>query len=116
MATKIIMPQGGQDIKEGRVVKWLKSEGDPVKKGEPICEVETEKVVFEVESPADGVLLKIIVPDGEKTDILSVIGIVGKPGEKVDLAAFVREEKEEDKAIDISRIRKRMQEKGGARI
>ena len=51
MATKIIMPQAGQDIEEGRVVRWLKSEGDTVKKGEPICEVETEKVVFEVEAP-----------------------------------------------------------------
>ena len=62
MAEKIIMPQGGQDIAEGQVVQWLKSEGDEVKKGEVICEVETEKAVFEVESPADGVLLKIIVP------------------------------------------------------
>ena len=42
MATKIMMPQAGQDITEGRIVKWLKAEGDAVKKGEPICEVETE--------------------------------------------------------------------------
>ena len=49
MATKVIMPQGGQDITEGKVVSWLKSEGDPVKLGEIICEVETEKAVFEVE-------------------------------------------------------------------
>ncbi len=111
MTTEIIMPQAGQDIKKGRVVKWLKSEGDPVKKGQPICEVETEKVVFEVESPVDGVLLKIIIPDGEETEILSVIGIVGKPGEKVDLAAYVRGEK--DEAIDISRIRKRIGKKEG---
>ena len=85
MATKIIMPQAGQDIEEGRVVRWLKSEGDIVKKGEPLCEVETEKVVFEVESPEDGVLYKIIVPDDQKVKIFGTIGILAAPDEKVDV-------------------------------
>ena len=56
MAEKIIMPQGGQDITEGQVVQWLKSEGDEVINGDVICEVETDKAVFEVDSPAGGVL------------------------------------------------------------
>ena len=85
MADKIIMPQGGQDITEGQVVQWLKSEGDEVKKGEVICEVETEKAVFEVESPANGVLLKIIVPAGQKAKVFSTIGLVGAAGERVEL-------------------------------
>jgi pyruvate dehydrogenase E2 component (dihydrolipoamide acetyltransferase) len=85
MAAKVIMPQGGQDITEGVVVRWLKNEGQPVKKGEVICEVETEKAVFEVEAPEDGVLLKIVVTAGQKAPIFSVIGVVGKPGETVDL-------------------------------
>ena len=110
MATKIIMPQGGQHVEEGRVVKWLKAEGDAVKKGEVVCEVETEKVVLEVESPADGVLLKIVVPAGEKVAVFATIGIVGAPGEQVDLAKFAPEEKEE-KGVDISEIRKRLAEK-----
>ena len=84
MAEKIIMPQGGQDIMEGRVLRWLKAEGDPVQKDEVFCEVETEKAVFEVESPADGVLLKIIAREGEKVPTFSVIGIVGEPGEAID--------------------------------
>jgi len=114
MATKIIMPQGGQHVEEGRVVKWLKAEGDTVKKGEPVCEVETEKVVLEVESPADGVLLKIVVPAGEKVVVFATIGIVGAAGEQVDLSKFGPEEKEE-KGVDISEIRKRLaaKEAGG---
>jgi pyruvate dehydrogenase E2 component (dihydrolipoamide acetyltransferase) len=101
-------------VEEGRVVKWLKAEGDTVKKGEPVCEVETEKVVLEVESPADGVLLKIVVPAGEKVAVFATIGIVGAPGEQVDLSKFGSEEKEE-KGVDISEIRKRLaaKEAGG---
>src|SRR4030042_3869476 len=110
MATKIIMPQGGQHVEEGRVVKWLKDEGDAVKKGEVVCEVETEKVILEVESPADGVLLKIVVPAGEKAAVFATIGIVGAPDEQVDLAKFAPEKKEE-KGVDISEIRKRLAEK-----
>ena len=98
MAEKIIMPQGGQDIMEGRVVRWIKSEGDKVKKGEVICEVETEKAVFEVESPADGVLLKIIVPAGKVAPVFSAIGLVGEAGESVDLDDLDIEEKEKPKA------------------
>ncbi len=81
MASKVIMPQGGQDLTTGRVVRWLKKEGDTVKKGEVICEVETEKAVFEVSAPQDGLLLQITARDGEEVEILSTIGYVGNPGE-----------------------------------
>jgi pyruvate dehydrogenase E2 component (dihydrolipoamide acetyltransferase) len=83
MAVKVIMPQGGQDIVTGRVVKWLKSEGETVARGEVICEVETEKAVFEVEAPDDGVLLRIVIRDGQETAIFGVIGYVGAPGEVI---------------------------------
>lgn len=109
MATKIIMPQAGQDINEGTVVSWLKEEGDPVKKGDVICEVETEKAVFEVESPIDGVLLKIVAGEGEKVPIFSVIGVVGEPGEKIDLDQLVVQEKREEPGIDVSKIRERLE-------
>jgi len=89
MAEKIIMPQGGQDIMEGRVVRWLKSEGDPVGKGEVVCEVETEKAVFEVVAPMDGVLVKIVVPAGKIAKVFGTIGIVAAAGEKVDLASLL---------------------------
>jgi pyruvate dehydrogenase E2 component (dihydrolipoamide acetyltransferase) len=112
MATKIIMPQGGQDITEGTVVSWLKSEGDPVKKGEVICEVETEKAVFEVESPVDGVLLKIVALEGEKVPIFSVIGVVGEAGEEIDYDQLRAEEKREEAGVDVSKIRKRLEARG----
>ena len=111
MATKILMPQAGQDIEEGRVVKWLKSEGDTVKKGEPICEVETEKVVFEIEAPTDGVLYKIIVSDDEKVKIFDTIGILVDPNEKVDVDAFLGDEVKEEKGVDVSDIRKKLAKK-----
>ncbi len=111
MATNIIMPQAGQDIKEGRVVKWLKAEGDTVKKGEPVCEVETEKVVFEVESPADGVLLKIVVPEGEKSEIFATIGVVGESGETIDMTEFLSDDKKDDDKIDVADIRRRLSQK-----
>jgi pyruvate dehydrogenase E2 component (dihydrolipoamide acetyltransferase) len=84
MASKVIMPQGGQDLTTGRVVRWLKKTGQSVKKGEVICEVETEKAVFEVSAPQDGILLQIIAHDGEEVEILSTIGFVGEAGEKTD--------------------------------
>jgi pyruvate dehydrogenase E2 component (dihydrolipoamide acetyltransferase) len=121
MAEKIIMPQGGQDITEGRVVRWHKAEGDPVKAGEVICEVETEKAVFEVESPLDGVLLKIVVPEGKIARIFSTIGFVGAPGESVELEDEEEDatlEKKETKAaspdsdIDVAALKKKVAAKG----
>jgi pyruvate dehydrogenase E2 component (dihydrolipoamide acetyltransferase) len=94
MAEKIIMPQGGQDITEGRVLRWHKAEGDPVSKDEVICEVETEKAVFEVKSPIDGVLLKIAVAAGKVARVFSTIGYVGAAGESIGL------EDEEDETED----------------
>jgi len=84
MADKIIMPQGGQDLQFGTVVRWLKKEGEAVKKDDLLCEVETEKAVFEVPAPRDGVLLRILKQAGEEAEVLSVIGFVGDAGEEVD--------------------------------
>jgi len=105
------MPQGGQDINEGTVVNWLKAESEPVTKGEIVCVVETEKAVFEVEAPADGILLKIVVAEGGVAPIFSTIGVIGAAGESVDIDAFLKDEQTETKeetGIDISKIRSRM--------
>jgi len=83
MISEILMPQGGQDLTTGRIVGWLKKEGEPVKAGEVICEVETEKAVFEVSSPQDGYLLKILAQDNEEVEILSVIGMVGEKEDQI---------------------------------
>ncbi|MDD5207151.1 MAG: 2-oxo acid dehydrogenase subunit E2, partial [Desulfobacterales bacterium] len=95
----------------GTVVNWLKAESEPVTKGEIVCVVETEKAVFEVESPTDGILLKIIVPEGGVAPIFSTIGIIGAKGETVDFEAFLKDERketQEETGIDISKIRSRM--------
>jgi pyruvate/2-oxoglutarate dehydrogenase complex dihydrolipoamide acyltransferase (E2) component len=83
MAVKVIMPQAGQDLETGVVKQWHKAEGDAVAKGEPIVQVETEKVNLDVEAPASGVLLRIVVPEDTETAIFSTIGIIGEPGEDI---------------------------------
>jgi pyruvate/2-oxoglutarate dehydrogenase complex dihydrolipoamide acyltransferase (E2) component len=86
MAVKVIMPQAGQDLETGVVKQWHKAEGDAVVKGEPIVQIETEKVNLDVEAPASGVLLRILVPEDTETAIFSTIGIIGEPGE--DISGF----------------------------
>jgi pyruvate/2-oxoglutarate dehydrogenase complex dihydrolipoamide acyltransferase (E2) component len=83
MAVKVVMPQAGQDLETGFVRNWLKAEGEAVTKGETIVVVETEKVTLDIEAPASGVLLRIVVPDDTETAILSTIAIIGQPGEDI---------------------------------
>lgn len=116
MAETIIMPQGGQDITEGRVLRWHKAEGDPVQKDEVICEVETEKAAFEVKSPIDGVLLKIAVAAGKVARVFSAIGYVGTAGESIELEDEADEAKDQkaatpdkkDTGIDVSALKKKV--------
>jgi len=83
MAVRVIMPQAGQDLETGIVKQWLKAEGESVAKGEAIVQIETEKVNLDVEAPAAGTLLRIVVPDETETAIFSTIGIIGDPGEDI---------------------------------
>jgi pyruvate/2-oxoglutarate dehydrogenase complex dihydrolipoamide acyltransferase (E2) component len=83
VAVKVIMPQAGQDLETGTVTHWLKAEGDAVTKGEPIVQIETEKISVDVEAPASGILLRIVVPDATETPIFSTIAVIGQPGEDV---------------------------------
>ena len=103
MATKILLPQGGQDLAEAKVARWLKAEGDTVAKDELLCEIETEKAVFEVEAPEDGVLIKIVVPGGESAPVLSVIGYIGAADEQVKATL---EMKPEALVTDVAAISK----------
>ncbi len=82
MATDVKLPRLGQGMESGTIVKWLKSEGEAVKKREPLYELDTDKVTQEVEAEADGVLLKILVDSGE-VDVGTTIGVIGKEGEEV---------------------------------
>ena len=71
------MPKLGLTMTRGIVSKWFKREGDEVKKGEIICQVETDKIVSDVEAPSDGFILKIIVEEGEEEKVLMPICIIG---------------------------------------
>src|SRR6478736_4983666 len=82
MATEIKLPRLGQGMESGTIVKWLKAEGDKVKKGEPLYELDTDKVTQEVEADASGVLLKIAVAEGE-VPVGTTIAFIGEQGEEV---------------------------------
>ena len=82
MANEVKLPRLGQGMESGTIVKWLKSEGDPVEKGEPLYELDTDKVTQEVEAEASGVLLKITVPGGE-ADVGTTIAVIGEQGEAI---------------------------------
>src|SRR5581483_9632826 len=82
MANEVKLPRLGQGMESGTVRKWLKSEGDRVEKGEPLFEVDTDKVTQEVESDFAGVLLKITLPQGE-APVGQTIAWIGEQGEEV---------------------------------
>lgn len=83
MATEVVMPALGLTVEKGTIVKWLKKEGESIKKGEPLFEVEADKVATEVESPATGILAKIVIPVGVEVPLLTVVGIITEPGEEL---------------------------------
>ncbi len=74
MKIEVIMPQMGESIQEGTVVRWMKKVGDPVKRDEPILEISTDKVDAEIPSPAAGVLSEITVREGQTVEIKTVLG------------------------------------------
>ena len=83
MATELKMPQMGYDMEEGTVVRWLKEEGAAVNRNEPVAEIETDKAVVEFESDSEGVLLKIVAPEGTIVPVGQTIAVVGNAGEEV---------------------------------
>jgi pyruvate dehydrogenase E2 component (dihydrolipoamide acetyltransferase) len=86
VATEVKLPRLGQGMEAGTIVKWLKSEGEPVEKGEPLYELDTDKVTQEVEAEASGVLLKIAVSEGE-VPVGETIAFIGAAGEEAPASA-----------------------------
>jgi pyruvate dehydrogenase E2 component (dihydrolipoamide acetyltransferase) len=76
------MPKWGLTMKEGKVSRWLKDEGDAIRKGEPLFEVETEKITNVVEAAAAGVLFQIVVPAGTVVPVGAVVAVIAEPGEQ----------------------------------
>ena len=83
MATPIKMPDLGTTVEAVTLVAWLKQEGEPVKRGEPLCEVETDKATDQLESVAAGVLLRQAVPAMTEVRTGTVIAYIGSPGEAI---------------------------------
>ena len=82
MSTNVMMPQMGESIAEGTIVRWIKKVGDPIDKDEPLFEISTDKVDAEIPSPGAGVLLEIKVKEGETVPVNSVVAVIGGAGEK----------------------------------
>ena len=84
MATKVHMEALSPTMEEGRLVKWTKKEGDAVKSGDTLAEVETDKAVMELVARTDGQLLKVLVQEGTTVPVGNIVAWIGKPGEKVN--------------------------------
>jgi pyruvate dehydrogenase E2 component (dihydrolipoamide acetyltransferase) len=107
MAVDLIMPKLGLTMEEGTVVCWLVAEGDQVEKGQPVLEVETDKVVVEVEATASGVMGPLLVGEGKTVPIITLLARIYAPGEKVE---------EEAPAPQITPLARRMAEKKGVAL
>ena len=89
MASPVLMPQAGQSMTEGKIVRWLVPEGTAVKRGDPILEIETDKANMEVEAPEDGVLRKQFRKEGEVVAVLTAVAVIAGPTEAFDLTALM---------------------------
>jgi pyruvate dehydrogenase E2 component (dihydrolipoamide acetyltransferase) len=76
------MPKWGMTMKEGKITKWFKKEGDSVQKGEELFEVETEKITNKVEAPASGTLFQIVVPEGTTVPVGTIVAVIAEAGEQ----------------------------------
>src|SRR4026208_2347200 len=81
MPTPVVMPQMGESIAEGTIVRWIKKVGESVDRDEPLFEISTDKVDAEIPSPAAGVLTDIKVQEGETVAVNSVVAEIGQPNE-----------------------------------
>src|SRR5579872_5605657 len=84
MAELFLMPRLGQSMVEGTILQWFKAEGDSVRSGEPLVEVMSDKANFDVESTADGVVRKILVPANETVPVNAPLAIVGAADEPIE--------------------------------
>ena len=83
MITEVYMPKNGMDMTEGVLVRWLKQEGERVEVGEPIMEIETDKISMEAEAPASGILLKQLFGEDEIIPVLTTVGYIGEAGDVI---------------------------------
>jgi len=87
MISEVIMPKLGQTMEEGAIVEWLKNEGDPVKRGEVLFTVESDKAILEVEATARGFLRKILVPAGQPVPVLTAVALITRQADE-DISSY----------------------------
>ncbi len=87
---EVIMPKMGDAMTEGKLLRWIKQQGDTVKKGEPIAEIETDKVNVDIEAEWDGVLVRLVAGAGDVVPVGSPIAVIARPGEQIDASAPAR--------------------------
>ena len=85
---KVLMPKGSDTMTEGKVLKWVKKEGDQISAGDAVVEIETDKVDMEVEAMGGGVLRKILVESGKVVPVGELLALIGKPDE--DISALLK--------------------------
>ena len=90
MATLILMPQAGQSMTEGKIIRWIAEEGKAVQRGDPILEIETDKANMEVEAPADGVIRKILQPEGVVVPVLTPVAVLAAASEAFNLESLMQ--------------------------
>jgi len=81
--TKVVMPKLSEQMETGKIIKWLKNEGDRIQAGDILAEVETDKADVEMEAFGSGVLRKILVPAGNKTPVGTLIGVIAEANEDI---------------------------------
>src|SRR5262249_27602929 len=81
--TKVVMPKLSDAMESGKIIKWLKKEGDRIQGGDILAEVETDKADVEMEAFGAGVLRKILVPAGESAPIGALVGVIAEPGDDI---------------------------------
>ena len=81
MNIKVNFPKTGMGIEEGTVARWLKAVGDTVRKGDPLVEIETAKALQEIEAPADGTLIEILLAEGESAEVNTPIAVIKETDE-----------------------------------
>jgi pyruvate/2-oxoglutarate dehydrogenase complex dihydrolipoamide acyltransferase (E2) component len=89
MATDVVMPQLGEQVSEGTIVRWIKKVGDHVERDEPLFEVSTDKVDAEIPAPVTGVLTEIRVKEGDTVPVASVIALIGNTTEDSETATAI---------------------------
>ncbi len=111
MAMGVYLPIWGMQMEEGKVVKWLVSEGDRVEKGEPLVEIETEKITNVVESPAAGIVARIIAKEGEVIKITGLLAVIIEEGEdRFAIEAVIAQGKTKEEKAEVPRMKPEVKE------